>query len=560
MKASTLKSIYYLLFFLVFFVGSCSSDSAEINIPPTTSEEPEEPETPEEDIWNVNKSDQYAVNVIFYKPSDFNVTDDVINQISDMALYIQRWYEVQMELNDYGKKTFGLVTNQNGKVRVHVIESSNPSSYYHDKEEQNPYSTLQELNAAVNNYFNSNSGFKASSHSLILSNEETLIRFVGSGKNAFARSPNFNLEPTGKHIGDFQYMKSAGLGGIMHELAHGLNVPHNCHKNSELPKTSLMSFGNHTYENGHEDMVFMTKTTAAILNVNEAFNKTNNGIAYYSPDSMEMEMLEIEKNDIDNSIHVDGIISSDVTPTHLYISNDGAPSGQANNNYDDVTFVTEPTDLGSNKYSFSVDMPYEELFNSYKDEFKNDMLLSIKGLTAQGNRHELYKYNYTIDLSTKIPNDDVITSYIPFALSDRSNWTILTNTTSPNPDRIATAMLDGNLSSYWHSNYPYNIADSGPHEITIDMAESMTFKGVYLFSDRAGTNFRPKDVVIQISNDGVSFTTVKEMPLPNGLTEAKIKLDNSVNSQYLRILISQVYTSSGTEENLILNEIDIISE
>ncbi|SNZ00456.1 discoidin domain-containing protein [Flagellimonas pacifica] len=554
-----MKSKYLVLALLMVFLCSCSSDSAEIPDPKTTEKpkEPEEPETPEEDIWNVNKSDQYAVNIIFYKPSDFNATDDVINKISDMALYIQKWYEVQMELNGYGEKTFGLITNQHGKVRVHVIESSNPSSYYHDKEEQDPYSTLQELNAAVNNYFGSNAGFKASAHSLILSNEETLIRFVGSGKNAYARSSNFSLEPTGKYFGDFELMKSAGLGGIMHELAHGLNVPHNCHKNSELPKISLMSFGNHTYENGQEDMVFMTKTTAAILNVNEAFNKINNGIVYYSQDSMEMQMLEIEKNDANNSIDVQGIISSDTTPTHLYISNDGAPSGQANNNYDDVTFVTGFTDLGDNRYSFSVKMPYQELFNNYKDEFKNDMLLSIKGLTIQGNRHELYKYNYTIDLSTKTPNDDVNKTYEIFTFSDRSSWTITANTTSPNSARNIVTTLDGDLSSYWHSNYPYDISTNGNHELTIDMGTENKFNGIYLHSDRGGINFRPKHVIVQESADGNTYVEVKEFDLEN-IPENQLSFDTPITTRYLKILVSEVHISSGSEENLILNEIDFI--
>ncbi len=543
-------------------MGSCSSDSVETPNPPTTNEkpnEPEEPETPEEDIWSVNKADQYAVNIIFYKPSDFNVTDDIINKLSDMALYIQKWYEVQMELNGYGKKTFGLITNQNNKVRIHVIESNNPSSYYHNKEEQNPYSTLQELNAAVTNYFNSNTNFKASSHSLILSNEETLIRFVGSGKNAYARSPDFSLVPTGKFIGGFQLMKSAGLGGIMHELAHGLNVPHNCHKNSELPKISLMSFGNHTYENGQEDMVFMTKTTAAILNVNEAFNKNNNGIGYYAQDAIALESLKVEKDVAINSIHAEGVISSDVTPTHIYISNDGAPNGQANNNYDDVTFVTELTDLGENKYSFSVDMPYEELFNNYKDDGKNEMLLSLKGLTIQGNKHELYKYNYSIDLTTKIPNNNVNKTYEIFTFSDRSNWSIAANTTSPNSARNADTTLDGDLSSYWHSNYPYDISASGNHELTIDMASEIEFNGIYLHSDRGGTNFRPKHVIIQQSVDGNTYTTIKEFDLEN-IPENQLSFDAAVTTRHLKILVSEVHISSGTEENLILNEIDIITE
>lgn len=554
MNINTMKSIYHLLFYLVFFFGSCSSDSVETNTPPTSSEKPKEskePETSEEDIWNVSPNNQYALNVVFFNPTDYTVNEGLLNEVGNMMVYVQQWFELQMELNGYGKKTFGLVTNQQGKARIHLVQGRLASTSYQGHNE-----ILNE----IDQYFAANPNTKQGTHTFVLGFRDSGVPFYGINKIAFANTDDFKLVPTGKSIGDFQLMNCDRLGGIMHELGHGLNLPHCAHKGSDLPKVSLMSFGNHTYQNDGSERVFLTASSSAILNACEAFN-TKDNIPYYATDvGAEFLGYTVEKDETNNSLMLQGTVTSPAVLNHIYVGHDGFPAG-GGDNYDDITFTTvlEPTG-NINEYNFSLRIPYSDLFNEYKDETKNDMQLTFNVIAKNGNRQKIGGYAYTIDLTTKIPNDDVIAAYTPFVLRDRSNWTILANTTSPNPDRVATTMLDSDLSSYWHSNYPYNIADSGPHEITIDMANSMTFSGVYLFSDRAGTNYRPKNVVIQTSNDGISFTTVKEMSLSNGLTEAKINLDNSVSSQYLRILISQVYIPSGTEENLILNEIDIISE
>lgn len=552
-----IKKVIALFSLLSLFIVSCSKSDSDIITPPNTGEEPEEPL---EDIWNVNREGQYALNVVFFKPSDYNLTQDIINNISDMTLYIQQWYQVQMELNGYGKKTFGLVTNQFGKVRVHVIEDSNSSSYYFNKETADPYSTLPELKAKIDNYFNSHPGYKAGSHTLVLSNEETLIRFVGSGQYAFARSTDFELSSTGKYIESLELMNTDRLGGIMHELGHALNLPHNCQRASDLPGVALMSFGNHTYEDGGEEKVFLTASSTAILDVCEAFNKTTNGVQYYTSSEMKIESFTLQKDVSNKLIHAQGILHSDIPATSLYIGHDGAPFGGANNNYDEITFTVKLMSLSDNKYSFDLNMPYSDLFNGYKDEYKDNMMLSIYAIAANGIKNTLYQYNYTIDLSTQTPNDDIIKVFEQFEFNNRSIWEISANSTSPNAARTATTMLDGDISSYWHSNYPYNIATDGPHEITIDMKAVNTFKGIYLYSNRSGSNFRPKHISVQTSNDGTNYTEVKEHTIDdiNNAIEVRVDFDSDVTASYFKILVDAVYMSTGTEENLIFNEIDII--
>lgn len=536
------------MFLMILWLCACSKDEI-------ANEKRVEAES-----WSVNPSGQYAINVVFFKPIDYTPSEEILNNVGNLMLYIQKWYGKQMELNGYDEKTFGLVVNQNRKVRVLIVEGEHPSSYYKDLEEQDSYSTLSIIKSQVEDYFNNNPDLKESSHTMVFAPEETLLRFVGSGRYAFARSSTFTLASTGKYIDDLELMKADGLGGIMHELGHGLNLPHNAHKKSDLPKIALMSFGNHTYENGNEENVFLTPSTGAILNVNEAFNKKDNGIDYYSGADIKLLSYTVQKNPSDALIHAEGVISSNKKITHVYIGHDGTPFG-GNNNYDKVTFTTAAQNMGGGKYNFSLNMPYAELFNNYKDENKSDMLLTLNAISENGTRKQIDNYNYSLDLSTQIPNDDVNRTFEIFEFRDRSSWTITSNTVSPNPDRVVEKILDGDLNSYWRSKYPYSLRTDGPHQLDINMNEEKTFSGIYMNSNMNNGNYwRPKEVSVQVSTNGSNYSEIKTFMLETEDIEQKFLFDAEVTAQYIRILVKDVYHSKEDDESLLFNEIDILTQ
>ena len=93
-----MRRFQFLLIFVLILFNSCSKDD-------------EADETsiivPEVDRWEVNRSNQYALNVVLFVPTDFSADEVLVNEVSDVMLYIQKWYEKQMELNGFGKKTFG---------------------------------------------------------------------------------------------------------------------------------------------------------------------------------------------------------------------------------------------------------------------------------------------------------------------------------------------------------------------------------------------------------------------------------------------------------------------
>ena len=107
------------------FLGACSSDD-DLDTTPIV----EEPPIEQEDVWTVNKENQYALDIVFFKPKDFEANETLINEVSEMMLFVQGWYEKQMELQGFGKKTFGLITNQKNRVRIHLVEGILNASEY----------------------------------------------------------------------------------------------------------------------------------------------------------------------------------------------------------------------------------------------------------------------------------------------------------------------------------------------------------------------------------------------------------------------------------------------
>ncbi|WP_411030147.1 discoidin domain-containing protein [Spongiimicrobium sp. 3-5] len=543
-------------FIAATLLWSCSKDAAvkDPMIEVTDPVGPVDPVNPEMDVWAVNRTDQFALNIVFFKPKDFTADATLIHNVSEVMLYIQNWYELQMDLQGFGKKTFGLVTNQNGKVRVHLVEGKLPGS---------SYSGHNAIVGEIDAYFAANPGFKAGKHTFVLGHRNSGVPFYGIKHMAFANSEDFELKSTGKSLAGFQLKVCPLLGGIMHELGHGLNLPHCAHKGSDVPKVSLMSFGNHTYQDiSTIERVFLTASSTAILDVCEPFNKKSN-MEYYTQDGdARLLQYSVTKDETKNALVAQGEIDSDVDITNIYIGHDGFPAG-GGDNYDDITFkMSIEPNLTNESYKFYGEMPYSDLFNDYKDENKSDIQLTINAIDENGNRTKVGGYVYTMDLAIQKPNDDVNKIYVPFTFTERSNWTVSANTTSPNAMREAATVIDGDLSTYWHSSYPYNISGSGPHQIDIDMKESRTFRGIYLYSDREGTNYRPKHITVQTSLDGLVYTHVKDIYIASvsDAVEVKIIFDTDITSQYIRVQVDEVFISLGAEENLIFNEIDIIQE
>ena len=538
---------------LSVYISILSCSSADEEIPPGGVDH----NPPEgEEIWTVNRTNQYALNVVFFKPTDFTVSEARLSDISEMMLFIQKWYEKQMELQGFGKKTFGLVTNQKGKVKVILVQGAKPSTFYL-KEEGGKKPNQIEVKREVEQYLADHPDDRASAHTFVLGDARSGVPFYGLGKMAFATSPDFKLSPTGQSIDGLELLVSPNMGGIMHELGHGLNLPHCAHKASDLPKISLMANGNHIYQQpSRAAMVFLTGSSCAILNVNEVFN-TKDKQYYDTQPSVEMKAYTVRKDNVNEVTIVEGVLTSDIKATHFYVGNDGHPAGSPANNYDDVTFTVPLLPASNaNEYSFKVAMPYSAVFNGYKE--KGTLELSMVAIVENGNRVKPVKYDYTTNTSTRVPNDDIERAYAPFNFSERSGWTITANSTGPN--RGAEFMIDGKYGTFWHSAWKYALATSGDHVITIDMGETKEIKGMYLHSDRDhAVQYRPRHIVVETSSNASGWIVAKEIEVASmeDAKEVYLNFDAPINVRHVRLVIDQVYAGNA-DENLIFSEVDII--
>ncbi|MFV0566882.1 MAG: discoidin domain-containing protein [Flavobacteriaceae bacterium] len=510
------------------------------------------------DVWTVNIENQQALNVVFFIPTDFPSDDKTVESrialISDMMLYIQAWYKKQMDVAGFGAKTFGLLTNQKGQVRINLVKGQHPTTYYGG----NSNLVKEEVDA----YFEKHPEFNSSVHTLVLGDYGSKIGFQGIGYWCYATSEDFTLTDTGEEFHGFKLKNAARLGGIMHELGHGLNLPHNCQTAAQVPNVALMSNGNRVYAKSPEK-IFLTQSSCAILSNNALFNKTTNGILYYKEmPATVVKTLSIAKNTALKTIHINGTFTSNTAIPYVYagfdfISDNANPP---NDNYDEITYLTVPVKENENLYSFDIEVAYADLFNNFQEEIKDEAVIEINLISENGFRLVPYSHYYTTDIATQIPNTDIELDYTAFNLSDRSGWSITANSAPENKTDTFTNMIDGNESTFWHSNWPYSVEKHGPHTITINMGTTKTINGIYLLSARSGTQFRPKHVTVLTSLDNKNWDEANKTLIPaiEAAERFTIDFEKPAEARFIKILVDEIYKSGkGKVENLVLTEVDV---
>lgn len=142
-----------------------------------------------------------------------------------------------------------------------------------------------------------------------------------------------------------------------------------------------------------------------------------------------------------------------------------------------------------------------------------------------------------------------------YADTDRKGWTIEANTEEQGGEGpvngYATAIIDGDLSTFWHSKWSDGAKPPLPHLITIDMKKEQNIISVELA--RRKDNPDTKDVVFSISNDKVHWTELGVLNFPNDKAPNAmiLLLPKAVKGRYLRTAV----TSSNNGVNASIGEI-----
>ena len=134
------------------------------------------------------------------------------------------------------------------------------------------------------------------------------------------------------------------IGGTIHELGHGLSLPHNHATKDEAQRgTALMGAGNYTYRKEWRNEgkgSFLTHAHAIRLVVHPLFS----GTAQQASLKPQLQLRELSVSFQDDRIHLHGALDAEVPAIAMIAYNDGENRGQkgyqVNNDYDATTWTS----------------------------------------------------------------------------------------------------------------------------------------------------------------------------------------------------------------------------
>ena len=134
------------------------------------------------------------------------------------------------------------------------------------------------------------------------------------------------------------------IGGTIHELGHGLSLPHNLATKEEAKRgTALMGAGNYTYRKEWRNQgkgSFLTHSSALRLLVHPLFN----GASIKTTEAPNLKFQELKVAHFENQIRIAGKIESDIPAIAMIAYNDRENKGQrgymVNNNYDATSWTS----------------------------------------------------------------------------------------------------------------------------------------------------------------------------------------------------------------------------
>ena len=478
--------------FVCFFIFSCKKEVKIASpVPP-----PPSPVT----SYTYTSEKAQNLNVIYFVPTDVAIPPDYHRRLSEILLNAQEFFGNEMQRNGYGLKTFGLLKDV-VKKRIKLIEikgKQGKAAY--------PYNGGSgAVQAEIAAFKASNPTAFTSDHNLIIipaydydaNGEPGGPPFYGVGKSCFALD---YIDQDVKYLGAGGTLGTRAtkwIGGMIHELGHGLNLPHNRQKalSEASLGMSLMWAGNGTWG---KSPTFLTKADCAVLNTNQVFNNDNK--TYYASVTASVVRVQAAYDAGKASIIVKGKYSSSTAVTDLVYFNDPNVNNEGtgvNKDYNAIAWTSKPI----NSDSFYVEMPINDLVEK-ADNIPYE--LKLKMVHENGTVTET---NYSYSFQNGLP----VLNFSTRAEMSKQDWKVQSFSSEETSGEgtvngRAITLIDGNASTYWHSRWANNAAVY-PHEFTIDLGSIKTANGLSI-TQRSGLSRSVKDAELLISNDGISFTSL----------------------------------------------------
>lgn len=131
----------------------------------------------------------------------------------------------------------------------------------------------------------------------------------------------------------------------------------------------------------------------------------------------------------------------------------------------------------------------------------------------------------------------------------KTSWTITANSVTSQENAPARAIIDGNASTFWHSNYGQGTGPtSWPYFFVIDMKESKEINSVVYTARPTGINGIVKDYELYVSDSPDNFPTTpaaKGSINVNTAEKAYIALSATVTGRYVKFVLVNAKSDSG---------------
>jgi hypothetical protein len=512
----------------IYLFSSCSKDNNVVITP--------KPE-PESTVITYTSNSPTNLNVVYFIPSDKDTLENYQKRISGIILHTQAWFKKEMDRNGFGEKTFGLLIDDKNaqNVKITVINGKNNADYY-------PYEGGgSKAGTEIEAYFNENPSESTSAHTVVFMPSRTGdngwnaggVPFYGIAKWCYVLDyKNFDMQTWQNGT---QEGSSNWIGGTIHEIGHALNLPHNQHKAND-GWIAMMAWGNHEYTNSPEN-VHLTKASAAILNNNQVFNKEPGSTFYTETPLHTIKSMRICADDTNLYLRSKFDVSVAVNAINVY--NDPKTSN-TDSNYNAISWSTINIIDGD---SISFVMPLNAINQDYK-QYPFD--LRIRFCHTNGN----FSFeNFQYEFKNGIP--DINVNIFDVQEVDKSDWTIDSFSSEEASGEGANNgqakhAIDGNSETFWHTQWNSR-QPTYPHSITINLNTEQTIKGFTFLPRSNKYNGRPKEISIEISNDGTTFENLGNFTLGDGTVKQLIELNTPVSANYFKLTVSSGYKEGGSE-------------
>lgn len=151
------------------------------------------------------------------------------------------------------------------------------------------------------------------------------------------------------------------------------------------------------------------------------------------------------------------------------------------------------------------------------------------------------------------------TYHVGYTDVDRNGWTVEATTEELTGETSATkphngqavSLIDGDLTTFWHSEWKDGAKPPLPHLLTFDMQKQQDIISIELA--RREDNLDTKSVTFSISDDKENWTELGSLDFPNAKTPNAmiLLLPKAVRGQYLRVAV----TASNNGINASIAEI-----